>query len=455
MIIADILSNRTARLMESEIMDSGNPATFVHVGIEAFRVNVPRSRPSVPRAAPKNRYLLTTRHKSAMIQALESWTANGRGSLFFSGLLMSATRIRPAVQSDIDSLVAIEQAAFPTDRISRRSFRTLIDRPTAETLVLESSGGVCGYAMILFRAGAALARLYSLAVAPAEAGKGYGKELLSAAETAAMDHDRILLRLEVREDNAAASGLYKAAGYRGIGRYEDYYADGMAALRFEKLLRGHSTPGVLTPFYEQTADFTCGSACLLMALARYRASDFLDPVWEIRLWREATTVFMQSGPGGCEPYGLAVVAREYGLDPEVWCSTEDLLFLETVRDPEKRRVMELAQMDFRARVSDAGTPVHHEAFSLKWLRMRLAEGHVVLVLVSGYLMMGKKVPHWVLAHGDDGRHIFVHDPWVEQEAGETAADAANIPVPYPVFDRIACFGRSGLRAAVLIKGNIA
>jgi hypothetical protein len=119
---------------------------------------------------------------------------------------------------------------------------------------------------------------------------------------------------------------------------EDYYADGMAALRFEKLLRGHSTPGVLTPFYEQTADFTCGSACLLMALARYRASDFLDPVWEIRLWREATTVFMQSGPGGCEPYGLAVVAREYGLDPEVWCSTEDMLFLETVRDPEKRRV---------------------------------------------------------------------------------------------------------------------
>jgi hypothetical protein len=29
------------------------------------------------------------------------------------------------------------------------------------------------------------------------------------------------------------------------------------------------------------------------------------------------------------------------------------------------------------------------------------------------------------------------------------------PFPYPVFDRIARFGRSGLRAAVLIKGNIA
>ncbi|KGF67057.1 GCN5 family acetyltransferase [Hoeflea sp. BAL378] len=371
---------------------------------------------------------------------------------------MSAPRIRPAVISDIDALDTIEKAVFPTDRISRRSFRTLIDRPTAETLVAqaETAGGgveVTGYAMILFRAGAALARLYSLAVAPGHAGRGIGRALLAAAEKAAMDHDRILLRLEVREDNVSAIALYKTAGYRRIGRVADYYADGMAALRFEKLLRGSDTPALGTPFYEQSTDFTCGSACLLMALARYRSSAFLDPVWEIRLWREATTVFMLAGPGGCEPFGLAMVARDHGLDPEVWCSTEELLFLETVRDPEKHRVMELAQRDFRARVRAAGTPVHTEAFTLDWLRARLAEGHVALILVSGYLMMGKKVPHWVLAHGDDGRHIFVHDPWVEDEVDETAADAADIPVPYAVLDRIARFGRSGLRAAVLIKGN--
>ena len=365
---------------------------------------------------------------------------------------MSAARIRPAIIADIDALEEIETAVFPTDRISRRSFRTLIDRPTAETLVIEAEGQICGYAMILFRAGAALARLYSLAVAPNHSGKGHGKALLAAAETAAMDHDRILLRLEAREDNETAIALYKNASYRRIGRVPDYYADGMAALRFEKLLRGPEAPDVMTPFYEQSTDFTCGSACLLMALARFRSPLFLDPIWEIRLWREATTVFMLAGPGGCEPFGLAMVARDHGLAPEVWCSTEEFLFLETVRDREKRRVMELAQTDFRNRVAAAGTPVHCEAFDLDWLRARLAEGDVAIILVSGYLMMGKKVPHWVLAHGDDGRHIFVHDPWVEDEVGETVADAANIPVPYAVFDRIARFGRSGLRAAVLIKG---
>ena len=43
------------------------------------------------------------------------------------------------------------------------------------------------------------------------------------------------------------------------------------------------------------------------------------------------------------------------------------------------------------------------------------EGKLVLVLISGFLMFGKKVPHWVLAIGDDGDHILIHDPWVEDE----------------------------------------
>ena len=62
--------------------------------------------------------------------------------------------------------------------------------------------------MILFRAGTGMARLYSLAVHPEMAGKGIGRKLLEAAEDAAFEHDRLFLRLEVREDNASAIALY-------------------------------------------------------------------------------------------------------------------------------------------------------------------------------------------------------------------------------------------------------
>jgi hypothetical protein len=43
--------------------------------------------------------------------------------------------IRKARASDVDDLAAIEKAVFSSDRISRRSFRLLIERETAEMLV--------------------------------------------------------------------------------------------------------------------------------------------------------------------------------------------------------------------------------------------------------------------------------------------------------------------------------
>jgi ribosomal protein S18 acetylase RimI-like enzyme len=41
----------------------------------------------------------------------------------------------------------------------------------------------------------------------------------------------------VRADNRSALRLYESRGYRPIGRREDYYADGMAAIRYARDLR--------------------------------------------------------------------------------------------------------------------------------------------------------------------------------------------------------------------------
>jgi ribosomal protein S18 acetylase RimI-like enzyme len=358
--------------------------------------------------------------------------------------------VRTARVSDVDALAAIENAVFPGDRISRRSFRQLIERETAETLIADSEGLVAGYAIVLFRKGSGLARLYSLAVAPGFAGKGIGRVLLGVAEEIAFAHGRMLLRLEVREDNLRAIAIYERAGYRRIGREPAYYEDGQPALRYEKTLRGGVPVATSVPFYEQTSDFTCGPCCLMMAMAHFDRGFLPDPVMEIRLWREATTVFMMSGPGGCEPFGLAVAAHENGLSTEIFVSFYGALFLQSVRSAEKRRVMELAQVDFRRRAEDYGIPVNYRPFGIGDIRAALAEGRLVLVLISGFLMFGKKVPHWVLAIGDDGDHILIHDPWVEDEKQETVSDAANIPVPHAIFMTMAQFGRDGLRAAIVL-----
>ncbi|MBC8128701.1 MAG: GNAT family N-acetyltransferase/peptidase C39 family protein [Rhizobiaceae bacterium] len=363
-----------------------------------------------------------------------------------------AATIRRARPDDLDALETLEEATFDGDRISRRSFRALLASKSALVLVCEAPGGgpLFAYATLLFRTGTALARLYSIAVSRESSGQGIGRALLMRIEHEAYERERIAVRLEVRADNAPAIALYKGAGYRFIGTYQDYYADGAEALRFEKTLHGDHPAEGTVPFYAQTTDFTCGPSCLMMAMAKEMPNLSLDPVLEIRLWRESTTIFMMSGPGGCEPFGLAVAAHEFGLSAEIHVSAPGTLFLDGVRSAQKQGVMALAQEDFRRRAEGYGIPVVSKAFTLRDLKSAIAAGKTAIVLISGYQMFGKKVPHWVLAHGDDGRHIVIHDPWIAEERGESRADAANLPIPYATFDRIARFGKVGLRAAVFL-----
>lgn len=149
----------------------------------------------------------------------------------------SSTPVRTAAPADLDALVALELRAFSGDRMSRAQYRRHLVSPHAAVLVADAAdGGLLGSALVFFREGSTLARLYSIATAPAARGRGIGTGLLAAAEQAARRRGSRALRLEVRVDNAAAIGLYERAGYLRIGRYAGYYEDGADAWRYEKPL---------------------------------------------------------------------------------------------------------------------------------------------------------------------------------------------------------------------------
>lgn len=139
--------------------------------------------------------------------------------------------------SDLDALVAIEAAAFDGDRISRRSFRRLIEARTACVMVAEQAGVVVGYAVLLFREGTKRARLYSLAVNASRSGAGMGRALLTGAESGAKARGAATLTLEVRADNARAVRLYELNGFVRFGEKTNYYEDGATALRYAKSLK--------------------------------------------------------------------------------------------------------------------------------------------------------------------------------------------------------------------------
>jgi ribosomal-protein-alanine N-acetyltransferase len=144
--------------------------------------------------------------------------------------------IRAAGRADLDGLVALEDASFPGDRLTRRNFRHAIASPSILVLIAPGPDGLRGSALVEFRKGARVARLSSIAVAARAAGSGLGRRLMDEAEAECWRRGCDRLRLEVRADNRRAIDLYLRNGYREVGRSEDYYEDGEAALRFEKSL---------------------------------------------------------------------------------------------------------------------------------------------------------------------------------------------------------------------------
>jgi ribosomal protein S18 acetylase RimI-like enzyme len=360
--------------------------------------------------------------------------------------------LRAAEPADLPALDALEQKVFATDRLSHRSLKRLIGSATARVIVAEHEGELSGTAVVLFRPRSAVARLYSIAVAPHKGGRGLGPMLLEAAEAVAIERGCGAMRLEVHEKNTAAIARYRKSGYREFGRHTGYYQDGGDALRFEKpLAPAKAALEQAPPYFHQTTEFTCGPACIMMAHGWADRAFKPGPALEFALWREATTIFMASGHGGCEVYGLAVTLKRRGLEPEIYASHAGPYFLDTVSTGDKRRVMELTQAEFRREANALAIPTHLAGATESVLMQAFDAGKVAIVLISGYQMARRGQPHWVFAFGRHGRHILLHDPAANRDEHGKAIAPETYAVPWAAFERMSRLGRDRLSAAIVIQ----
>lgn len=154
--------------------------------------------------------------------------------------------MRRARRDDVDALLALEETAFATDRLTRRSLRQFLASPSAVLTVVTLEREVAGYALVLFRSGSRSARLYSIAVARQAAGRGIGSALLSAAEQQSRERGCEAMSLEVSVQNHRAMDLYTRCGYRPIRKLPGYYSDGGDALRLGKTLVAPSAPPAMS-----------------------------------------------------------------------------------------------------------------------------------------------------------------------------------------------------------------
>ena len=359
--------------------------------------------------------------------------------------------IRNAQLTDIDALVALETACFETDRLSRRSFKHWLAADHRALLVADVEKNVAGYILIIYHPGTRLARIYSIAVFPQYRGLGLAKQLMAAGEQAANEDGRLYLRLEVSVDNTPAIKLYETQGYQKFGIYRDYYQDHKDALRYQKRIRRYrdSLQHRSVHWLRQTTPFTCGPAALMMAMHGINRAYQPSQEEEINLWREATTIFMTSGHGGCHPIGLALAAKRRQFSVEVWLNQTTTLFIDGVRNEEKKQIVELVDTCFKRQAAEQGITLHFANVTQNELITAFKAGAIPVILISTFLLDRKKAPHWVVMSGFDDDCLYMHNPDPD-DGRQSEIDCQFIPIAREDFDRMSCFGKNRLRTAVII-----
>lgn len=150
----------------------------------------------------------------------------------------SAFRLRPARPSDLTALLALENATFTSDLLSRRRIRHWIGADNGIFVVaVDKSDALAGYGLAFTRRDSDSARAYSLAIAPFARGQGLGARLFRELERRARKAGFRCMHLEVAHGNKAAIALYEKLGYACVRSIPEFYEDGKDAWRMEKRLR--------------------------------------------------------------------------------------------------------------------------------------------------------------------------------------------------------------------------
>ncbi|HSB90927.1 MAG TPA: ribosomal protein S18-alanine N-acetyltransferase [Anaerolineales bacterium] len=136
-------------------------------------------------------------------------------------------RVRPMTLADVPDVAAIDRLSFSLPWPERSYRYELTENPAARLLVAEMPASprlrVVGYVGLWLLVDEA--HISTIAVHPAERGRGIGETLLLAALDLAARIGAELATLEVRASNAAAQNLYRKHGFEVVGSRPGYYKD--------------------------------------------------------------------------------------------------------------------------------------------------------------------------------------------------------------------------------------
>ena len=130
--------------------------------------------------------------------------------------------IRTLAEEDLDAILEIEQATYPTPW-TVGIFRDELAAPGRLYLVADADGAVVGYAGLMLVLPEA--HVTSVTVDPKRRGSRIGTRLMLRISEEALAAGATSLTLEVRVSNRNAQALYQRFGMAPVGVRKRYYQD--------------------------------------------------------------------------------------------------------------------------------------------------------------------------------------------------------------------------------------
>jgi hypothetical protein len=169
------------------------------------------------------------------------------------------------------------------------------------------------------------------------------------------------------------------------------------------------------PYYAQSAEFTCGPACVLMALKRFDPRLRMTRALEFEVWRQCNMI----GVPGADPYGLCVPLVDAGRKVRLVTQWKSPVHGARWRRHLKQYGLDEGQMSLtvfgmmenRKRARSRRVPVGQERPTVELVARRIREGWLPVALVHMGVVHHLDIPHWVVVDEADTQAVTFNDPY--------------------------------------------
>jgi hypothetical protein len=169
------------------------------------------------------------------------------------------------------------------------------------------------------------------------------------------------------------------------------------------------------PYYAQSAEFTCGPACVLMIFKFFDPGLTLNRTLEFEVWRQCNMI----GARGADPFGMTVPLLDAGYEAHLVTQRRRMIDLDLwerrFRDRnltrEDARLAVFGVAENRKRALGRGLTLEYGRLTVERVARFFSEGFIPLALVHMGVVHQLDIAHWVVVTDAGEDRIVLNDPY--------------------------------------------